>query len=121
MGRLRQFHTWWERASLPWRKWRIVMNVETGDEIPEDIPKYGAVVVASGGRPTWIAFDCPCGRGHRIMLNLNSSRRPLWVIRKSTPLTLSPSIDDSGGGRRCHFFLQAGKVQWAPRLRRHEP
>ena len=118
MGRVKQLHTWWERVTLPWREWRIVMSVRAGDEIPGNIPKYGAVVVALDGMPTWIAFDCPCGRGHRIMLNLNPERRPSWIIKRATPLTLFPSIDDSDGGRRCHFFLQAGRVHWAPVIRR---
>jgi hypothetical protein len=113
MGRLMNYIAWWQWLPVPWRRWRIVLCVEAGDEVPEQLPSRGAVLVAPDGRPTWLAFDCPCGTGHRIMLNLSESRRPRWTLSDHTPLTLSPSIDDVGVGRRCHFFLQRGKIQWA--------
>jgi len=107
----------WERISFPWSKWQIVVQVEAADEIPIRLPVRGAALVSQGGRPTWLAFDCPCGMGHRIMLNLDRSRRPTWRLISQRPLTVSPSIDDEVRGRRCHFFLQKGRVFWA---RRHE-
>lgn len=103
---------WWRKIPLPWRRWRMVLFVEAADEIPDRLPHRGAVVVGTMQRPKWIAFDCPCGTGHRVMVNLDQGRRPFWVLRE-IPLTLTPSIDDRVDGRRCHFMMTRGRVRWA--------
>lgn len=102
------------RRWLPFQGWRIVAQIEAADEIPERLPWRGAVIVGSQGAPKWIAFDCACGKGHRIMLNLDRKRRPSWQIKSSkwNRLTISPSIDFSDQERRCHYFVRDGRVQW---------
>ena len=109
---------WRDWLGLPKRKWQFVFTVEAGDEIPEAIPKRGVVLVGTMTRPKWVAFDCPCDLGHRIMLNTDSSRRPYWSIRSFAPVTLSPSIDDVTLTRRCHFLLQQGRIRWVRGLER---
>jgi hypothetical protein len=96
-----------------WRKWRIVLTVEEADEIPERLPRAAAVLVGSPSNQKWIAFDCPCRRHHRVMLNLSRNRTPYWSVLTKSPLTLIPSVDDFSGGQRCHYFLRNGKVRWA--------
>jgi len=113
MGRMTSRSVWWKRLQLPWQRWRVVGQVSAGDEIPTDIPVRGAVVVATNGLTKWLAFDCPCGIGHRVMLNLDAARRPTWRLVSDNPLTVTPSIDDVAKGRRCHFFVHAGRIQWA--------
>ena len=105
-GRLR----WWQ--ALPHRKWRLVLLVDEADEVPERLPRRGAVLVGAAEKPKWIAFDCPCRQGHRVMLNLDLRRLPAWSLVSQRPLTRSPSIDDYAVG--CHFFLRQGKIKWAP-------
>jgi hypothetical protein len=90
-----------------------VGQVDAGDEVPDRLPRRGAVLVGPSTQPTWIAFDCPCERGHRIMINLDRSRRPAWRVASRTPLSIRPSIDDVAAGRRCHFFVSNGKIDWA--------
>lgn len=103
---------WWEWW-IPFRPWRIVVVVDAADEIPARLPARAAVVVGSLARPKWIAFDCPCGRGHRIMVSLDSAHRPHWTIApKGRRLTLSPSVDAHAGGKRCHYFIRLGRVEW---------
>jgi hypothetical protein len=92
-------------------RWRVIMQVEAADEVPSELPEYGVVVVGGEQYPRWLVFDCPCGKGHRIMLNLDPSRRPVWRVWRE-PLTISPSIDDVTKTRRCHFFLRRGRVYW---------
>lgn len=103
----------WVWVPLPWRRWRITLSVEAGDEVPDVIPQNAAVLVEAEGLPSWLAFDCPCGRGHRIMLNLTRARWPHWTMKTRSPLTVTPSIDTVYEGRRCHFFLERGKIAWA--------
>lgn len=94
--------------------WRVVSRVGAADQIPETLPERGVSIVGTVKRPTWIAFDCPCHTGHRIMLNLDPARRPLWRVVRLKPLTLSPSVDALRRERRCHFFLRSGAVFWVP-------
>lgn len=104
---------WWQRLPLPWRPWRIVGHVPAGDEVPDRLPRRGVVLVEPGEGPTWAAFDCPCRTGHRLMVNLDTRRRPAWHIDSPRPLTIRPSIDDITAERRCHFVIRRGKIEWA--------
>jgi hypothetical protein len=102
--------SWWQW--LPFFRWRIVVVVESADEAPARLPRNGAVLVGSTMYPKWIVFDCPCRRGHRIMLNLDHSRKPTWSTTLTGRLTVSPSVDAHEHGRRCHYFIRDGRVQW---------
>lgn len=103
---------WWHW--LPFFGWRIVAIVDSADDVPEALPRSGAVLVGSRALPKWIVFDCPCGRGHRIMLNTDKTRLPYWSITVKGNLTISPSVDYAGAARRCHYFIRKGRVCWVP-------
>lgn len=98
---------------LPWTPWRVVGIVDSADEIPEVIRRKGAVLVGTETYVKWVAFDCPCGSGHRILLNVDKRTRPFWGLSGSKRLTLKPSIDYRDGTRRCHYFIADGRVHWA--------
>jgi hypothetical protein len=102
--------SWWQW--LPFFRWRIVATVESADEIPARLPRTGAVLVGSQLRPKWIAFDCPCRRGHRIMLTTDKAHAPHWTTTVKGRLTISPSIDFNAPTQRCHYFIRNGRVQW---------
>ena len=104
--------TWWRSLPFPWRPWRIVERVSAGDEVPDQIPNKGAVLVGPDGAATWLAFDCPCQTGHRLMVNLNSSRPPFWRVESSNPLSLRPSIHSITPNLSCHFVLNSGRIRW---------
>ncbi len=99
---------------LPFQRWRVVGMVSSADEVPETLPRNGAVVVCDGGPPKWIVFDCPCRTGHRIMLNTDSHRRPVWRVDRESRdrLTLSPSVDARSANRRCHYIVRDGRIFW---------
>jgi len=102
---------WWEW--LPFWAWRAVGAVDSADDVPDKLPRNGAVIVASGQRQKWIAFDCPCRGGHRVLLNLDPARKPAWTLSNAGGLTISPSVDYHDGRRRCHYIVRAGKISWA--------
>jgi hypothetical protein len=102
---------WWQW--IPFRAWRIVAMVDAADEIPVRLPAKGVVIVGSLQRPKWLAFDCPCGTGHRIMVTLDPSHAPHWTIVDKRPLSVSPSVDYRGSASRCHYFIRHGKTVWA--------
>lgn len=89
-------------------------SVEAGDEVPEHLPRKGAFLVGRPNEPSWLAFDCPCNEGHRVMLNVNPHRRPNWLLKRLKPITLLPSIDQKRGDKRCHYFITRGRIQWVP-------
>jgi Family of unknown function (DUF6527) len=108
----------WLAGLLPMRRWRIVMQVDEGDLIPDRLPRRGAALAGPPGAPKWLALDCPCGRGHRIMVNLDMHRRPVWRLVRSRPLTVRPSLDVIHAGNRCHFVITSGKIHWSKQTRK---
>jgi hypothetical protein len=109
VARFRLTHLWgrWRRGP-----WRITARVSEADQIPDVLPRYGATLVQSDGASKWLAFDCPCGTGHRIMLNLDERRWPRWAVTSAAPLTLWPSVDVETNLRRCHYVMWNGRVDW---------
>lgn len=96
------------------RLWRVEATVAEVDQVPRRIRARRAFLVAARTRRKWLVFDCPCGSGHRILLNLDRSRRPFWTLRvtENRRFTLHPSIDYRDDRRSCHYFLSEGRVQW---------
>ncbi|MYS04971.1 hypothetical protein GTW71_00545 [Streptomyces sp. SID6041] len=70
------------------------------------------MLVANGRIMKWLAFDCPCREDHQVLLNLNPSIHPNWTVKASKPLTVTPSIDEQRGGKRCHYFIRDGCIEW---------
>lgn len=102
---------WWHW--LPFRRMSTLGVVESADDVPITLPRSGAVLVSSQGLEKWIAFDCPCRSGHRIMLNLDHARRPAWsVSQKKGRLSVYPSVNYYDGNRRCHYVVRDGKIVW---------
>jgi hypothetical protein len=92
--------------------WLVSGKVEEATDLPESIPAERALLVGTVVHPKWIAFECPCGRGHRIMLNLDKTRRPFWRVTSEEPLSIRPSVDAVYRKRRCHYVVSNGRVIW---------
>ena len=112
MATLNKLAAWYKTLRLPWRKWRIVGRVDSAADVPEQLPYRGVVLARRPQHPSWAALDCPCGSGHRLLVNLNSRRYPHWELDSGPRLSLWPSIDDRTPNRRCHFVLNNGRVRW---------
>lgn len=117
-GSLRSVRTVGSRVRLrdwmPRRRWRLIGRVAYGDEVPSRLPRRTAVAVSRDGeRPDWVAFDCPCARRHRVLLNMSPSRRPTWRLSDLHPMTILPSVDIVDAAGRCHYFIRDGRVSWA--------
>lgn len=106
----------WIHRGLRWTRrnpcWEASGAAEAADLVPAVIPHQTAVLVGAASRPQWLAFDCACGTGHRIMLNLEQTRKPSWKLMSRRPLTVKPSIDYHGPDRRCHYYITKGRIQW---------
>jgi hypothetical protein len=108
-----------ERLRIWWRgrRWshpRIghVSYYASQADVPERLAADTLAVVGLAKRPKWAILACPCGRGHRLAVNLSRSRLPYWrlTVDAGGP-SLFPSIDFDDG-YRCHFRLQNGAVHW---------
>jgi hypothetical protein len=105
---------WWKRFTQRCRSLHVSGRVNASDMVPESLTKREVVLVGNPGNETWAVFDCPCRKGHRLMLNLHKERHPLWRIACYKPLSIWPSIHATTRGRECHFFLKSGRVIWVP-------
>jgi hypothetical protein len=107
-----------ESLSFPWSSWlprrrfRVIGVVDAADLIPDRLPRKGMVVVENRNGPTWVAFDCPCSRRHRLLLPLTKGQRRHWRLDSNRYASLHPSVDSHENGRRCHFWLKHGRIQW---------
>jgi len=97
---------------LPWWPWRIVAIVAEADEVPDKLPYRGAVIVGSPSYLKWLVFDCPCRKGHRIMVTLDRHHKPYWRLSNNFLMSLWPSVDAKFSGRRCHYIIRNGATHW---------
>jgi hypothetical protein len=114
MAFIEQLRSWFDWA--PWKRWRVVCTVESADEVPGALVGKEAILVGTRVNPKWLAFNCPCRTGHRILLNLDQNRYPYWTLLDLAKLTVRPSVDYRDNDRRCHYIVANGRIQWA----RHE-
>ena len=99
---------------LTFRAWRLEAMVPDMDEVPLTIRPHRAYLVGTPSRHKWLVFDCPCGGGHRILLNLDASRLPVWTLQlsKTKVLSLCPSVNYHDQHRTCHYILSNGRIKW---------
>jgi hypothetical protein len=103
--------SWWARHRPRWR-YCIAGSVDAADLLPDLLPKKALVVVENDERATWVAFDCPCKRRHRLLIPLSTSKQPHWKLRRDKRPSLTPSVDSHDGVQRCHFWLTNGPMGW---------
>jgi hypothetical protein len=114
MGLVNTLIRWWRRRRWTAPRVKHVREYDRRSDVPSDLPCRTLAIVT--GSPGWAIFECPCGTAHDRIEVLLSARSdlPAWRLDMSEPKpTLHPSID-SQGERRCHFWLQRGKVLWVP-------
>jgi hypothetical protein len=105
---------WWRRRRWTTPRYPNLTYVPSRSDLPELPRRRTVVVVGNPARPKWVVFACPCGHAHAIAVNLSPARRPSWRLEVAGGrASLRPSVDCVSGGRRCHFWLRDGRVQWA--------
>jgi hypothetical protein len=104
---------WWRRRRWTTPRYTRLVRVASRNDLPELPPRRNVAVVGGLERPKWAVFSCPCGHGHVIAVNLSPARRPVWeLLADEKAPGLRPSVDSMNSGRRCHFWLREGRVQW---------
>lgn len=109
------------RLGLTWPRISLVKYFSSQREVPTQLARWEMVVVGAPPSPKWVIFDCPCGRGDLVKLNLQSEHDPHWrlSVRDGHP-TISPSIDYTVPPY-CHYWIRDGGVRWAPDGRSGKP
>jgi hypothetical protein len=103
---------WWRRRR--WTRPRIsrIVQSETQAAVPDRPDRHALYVVGAADAPKWAIMECPCGRGHRLALNLSPTISPRWDVRvEDGRPTVRPSVD-SHSPYHCHFWLRRGRVHW---------
>lgn len=71
-----------------------------------------ALVMVVRERPHNVVFQCPCGCGDILVINVNPKAGPSWGVRqKGNQLTLMPSVWRDQGCK-SHFILWDSQVWW---------
>lgn len=110
-GKVKKLSRWFKSQKEP-QYFHRVHTVPFMSAVPADIDR-DIYVVAKGRRRGWAVFNCPCERGHRLVVNLSPNRRPYWGISVRQGLaSLWPSLwlkQDC----RSHFWVRRSRVYWA--------
>jgi hypothetical protein len=114
MGRLSQRLTdLWRRTRLTRPRIDRVARCEARHEVPTSIARHTLVVVGAVSSPKWAVFECPCGRGHQLMVSLVPSHPRHWSLTCAGERpSLFPSVDFKHAHGRCHFWLTDGRVRF---------
>jgi hypothetical protein len=111
----------WRRAfpHAPRHVTRTV-RVATREQLPPRLHPRRLYLI--GDPAKWALLHCPCGYNHDIDLNLLNPARPRWTVTTGTSgrPALHPSVDVRAG-RRCHFWLRDGTVDWCADHRVRRP
>jgi len=106
---------WWRRQQRTVPRIDTIEYYERQSEAPISIPRQTLAIIGKGEHLKWAMFECPCGTGHKIMINLAASRSPHWRLASDKGIpSLLPSIDYQDDHGRCHFWLRAGRVEFTP-------
>ncbi|MFT3864591.1 MAG: DUF6527 family protein [Solirubrobacterales bacterium] len=104
---------WWRRRRLTRPRVDRIRRYARQADVPTEIPRHELAVVGDPARPKWLVFECPCGEGHRLQVNLDAAGAASWRLDDHDGgVSIHPSIDYCGSERRCHFWLRCGRVHW---------
>lgn len=106
------FIDWWRRHHHGSPKIKKVQFYESAASLPERLPRH--VVAVAGNPASWAVMECPCGSGHQLRIRIRPhGHAAVWDLNQSDGRpTLHPSVDYDSSGRRCHFWLRGGQVNW---------
>ncbi len=106
---------WLRKFWVELRRRSAYANVRTIDSMDSLPIRLGRTIyiVSRGGEPRWVVFDCPCGCGARIDVNLMKSKCPSWdLFEEEGAVTLRPSLWQPAGTCMSHFFIERNRVRW---------
>ena len=105
---------WWRRRRRNAARINKIARYPSAAELPAQLGRH--VVAVAGDPPAWAALECPCGGGHRLTIRIRQhSQATVWRLDQGPAgPSLYPSVDFDSAVRRCHFWLERGRVRWIP-------
>lgn len=83
------------------------------NEIPDIANSDTIYFIGNVRKQQYVIFNCPCGCGRIVELNLNLNSSPCWRIQwhLSGKVSLSPSVWRKNGCH-SHFILKKNDIIW---------
>lgn len=103
---------WWRRRRRNAAKIDKQRAYPSAATMPDQINRH--VLAIAGDPPAWAVMECPCGHGHRLQIRIRPHRTAVvWKLTSDHGApSLYPSVDFDSNERRCHFWLDSGRVRW---------
>jgi len=103
---------WWRRTRRNAARIDEVQIYPSAASLPAQLGRH--VIAVAGDPPAWAVMECPCGTGHRLKMRIRPhGNAVVWNLSETDGgPSLRPSVDFNGLDRRCHFWLDSGRVRW---------
>jgi len=103
---------WWRRRHRNAARINKIRAYPFASALPAQLGRH--VLVIAGDPAAWAVMECPCGNGHRVQVRIRPHRNAaVWNLRENgRGPSLYPSVDFDSADRRCHFWLDQGRVRW---------
>lgn len=103
---------WWRRHRRSSARIDKVRRYPSVAALPRHISRHELAV--AGEPAAWAFIECPCGHGHRLRIRIRPrGDATVWKLTTSdSGPSLHPSVDFDSDMRRCHFWLDHGRVRW---------
>jgi len=100
---------YWRRTRVK-RRYKIIKFLASLSDVPDQVGN-DIYIVGTSGTSKWVVFDCPCGEGHKLTVNLMKSSYPRWRMKMSRDgISLSPSIVVTDHPCKSHFWLESNRA-----------
>lgn len=103
---------WWRRRRRNAARIDQIRNYPAVATMPKNLDRH--VLALAGDPVTWAVLHCPCGHGHQLRIRVRpNGNAVVWrVTETDLGPSLFPSVDFVSSDRRCHFWLDRGRVKW---------
>lgn len=103
---------WWRRHRRNAARIDKIRMYPATAAMPEKLDRH--VLALAGDPVAWAVMECPCGSGHRLQVRIQpQGKATVWDMRETDRgPSLYPSVDFDSPDRRCHFWLDQGRIRW---------
>lgn len=106
-----QLIDWWRRKRWTAPKIDRIVKLAEDQVVPADLDRHTIHLIEIGGEARWAIFECPCGRGHPIAVNLADGPHPHSSL-DVREVTINTQVETNHSERRCRFRVTNGRVTW---------
>lgn len=103
---------WWRRCRRNAARINKIRTYPSAAALPAQLGRH--VLAIAGDPAAWAVKECPCGNGQRLQVRIRPhANAAVWDVREhDRGPSIYPSVDFDSSDRRCHFWLNQGRVRW---------